>query len=471
MTSKGPERTQDAMISRASSRVLRSFPGFQTLELLGTGPIADRYKALQQPLGRTVLIKALSPSILPSSPFAASLEHEARLLAQLEHPNLLKLYDFERSTDSMWLVLEYVEGVSLRELLGAGEEARRLEPLEAVSVAVEITRALEHAHEHGIVHRNLRPDNILLTPSGGLKLLEFAAASDDRIPTAPELMDGEVAAPAYFSPEQILGEPPDPRSDLFALGVMLYEMLGGRRPFDGPDLRSTTQRIRHDVPPALSRLAPHVPSQLDRLVQRLLEKMPADRFGSAAELHLALLSVLEDDGRTPAELIRHALGRNGLAAIDDLGEEELALPEEAPRSLSSALLGMLAVCALILLGGVVIQIISARDGSAPSVSQGSHALELRPSQAGYLRVVADPWAYVIVDGEKVETTPFAEPIPLSPGTHYVRLEHPAAPTERRTITLAPGESILLDVKLDVPRRPEPILPSHDAGTDAPVESP
>ncbi|MCA9639865.1 MAG: protein kinase, partial [Myxococcales bacterium] len=189
MSAKGSERSQGAASARGSSRGLRSFPGFQTLELLGTGPIADRYKALQQPLGRTVLIKALSPSILPSSPFAASLEHEARLLAQLEHPNLLKLYDFERNDDSMWLVLEYVEGVNLRDLLRTGDEGRTLEPLEAVSVALEITRALEHAHEHGIVHRNLRPDNILLTPTGGLKLLEFAAASDERIPTAPELMD------------------------------------------------------------------------------------------------------------------------------------------------------------------------------------------------------------------------------------------------------------------------------------------
>lgn len=459
------ERGQGKTTTR-SPRALRSFPGFQTLELLGTGPIADRYKALQQPLGRTVLIKALSPSILPSSPFAASLEHEARLLAQLEHPNLLKLYDFERSDDSMWLVLEYVEGVRLRDLLLSGDEARVLEPNEAVSVALEVTRALEHAHEHGIVHRNLRPDNILLTQAGGLKLLEFAAASDARIPTAPELMDGEVAAPAYFSPEQILGEPPDPRSDLFALGVMLYEMLSGRRPFDGPDLRSTTQRIRHDVPPALSRVAPHVPSQLERLVQRLLEKMPADRFGSAEELSLALRSVLEDDDRTPAELIRHALARAGLAPAEEPGAVE-PMPTEGPQTtLGNALLGMLIASALVILGGVVIQVISARDGSVPDVAQGSHALELRPAQAGYLRVVADPWAYVIVDGEKVETTPFAEPIPLSPGTHYVRLEHPAAPTQRRTITLAPGESILLDVKLDVPRRPEPIVPPSDAGADA-----
>ncbi|MGE0328850.1 MAG: serine/threonine protein kinase [Polyangiaceae bacterium] len=470
MSAKGTERGHSAAMGRGSTRALRSFPGFQTLELLGTGPIADRFKALQQPLGRTVLIKALSPSILPSSPFAASLEHEARLLAQLEHPNLLKLYDFERNDDSMWLVLEYVEGVSLRALLRSGAEVRTLEPLEAVSVTLEITRALEHAHEHGIVHRNLRPDNVLLTPSGGLKLLEFAAASDERIPTAPELMDGEVAAPAYFSPEQILGEPPDPRSDLFALGVMLYEMIGGQRPFDGPDLRSTTQRIRHDVPPALSRVAPQVPAQLERIVQRLLEKMPSDRFGSAAELSLALRVVLEEDERTPAEHIRRALGRAGLAPVEELGADPAPV-EEAPRSLGSALIGMLVTCALVFVGGTVIQVISAREGAIPSVTQGSHALELRPSDAGYLRVVADPWAYVIVDGEKVETTPFSEPIPLRPGTHYVRLEHPAAPTERRTITLASGESILLDVKLDVPRRPELELRPNDAGADAADASP
>ncbi|MCA9639086.1 MAG: hypothetical protein KC492_00295, partial [Myxococcales bacterium] len=249
------------------------------------------------------------------------------------------------------------------------------------------------------------------------------------------------------------------------------EMIGGQRPFDGPDLRSTTQRIRHDVPPALSRVAPHVSGQLERIVQRLLEKMPSDRFGSAAELGLALRAVLEDDERSPAEHIRRALARAGLAPEEVLDADDPAPLEEPTRSLGSAVLGMLAACALVLLGGVVIQIISAREGAIPSVTQGSHALELRPNQAGYLRVVADPWAHVIVDGEKVETTPFSEPIPLRPGTHYVRLEHPAAPTERRTITLASGESILLDVKLDVPRRPAPELAQGDAGADAADASP
>lgn len=484
-----PARVPEHKTAAGDGRAAPQFPGCRVLELVRSGPIADVYRALQQPLGRVVLVKALSPSILPSSPFAASLEHEARLLAQLEHHNILKLYDFVRTADSMWLVLEHVDGVGADELLvaharlraavpaalgrfdAALEEQPGIDPLAAAAIALEITHALAHAHEQGIVHRNLRPDHVLLTRSGGIRLIEFAAASDERIPTAPELMDGEVAAPAYFSPEQILGEAPDPRSDLFALGVMLYELVAGVRPFDGPDLRSTTQRIRHDTPQPLSTLAPRVSNQLERIVQRLLEKMPSDRFGSAAELATALELVLEDADRPTSYHIRKAISDARLLGLTLAEAEDEPAPPPPATSVKTAVGGLLVLSALVLLGGAVIQLASAQDG-AGSREPGSHNLELRPANAGYLRVVAEPWAHVVVDGEQVETTPFAEPIPLAPGVHYVRLEHPAAPTEHRTITLAEGESVLLDVKLSVPRPAVTAVPDGpDAGADAAPPSP
>ncbi len=489
--SPSPADAQGHNLAHADGRATPQFPGCLVLELVRSGPIADVYRALQQPLGRVVLIKALSPSILPSSPFAASLEHEARLLAQLEHRNILKLYDFARTTDSMWLVLEHVEGVAVDELLSAhaqlrpvgaarrpygvseqpDEHAPGIDPLAAAAIALEITHALAHAHAQGIVHRNLRPAHVLLTRPGGIRLIEFAAASDERIPTAPELMDGEVAAPSYFSPEQILGEPPDPRSDLFALGVMLYEMVAGVRPFDGPDARSTTQRIRHDAPQPLSRLAPLVPSQLERVVQRLLEKMPSDRFGSAEEVATALELVLEEADRPTSHYIRKVIFEAGLLGLTVADAEAEPAPPPPQASLKTALGGLLLLSIVVLLAGTVIRLASAYDG-AGLAEPGTHNLELRPANAGYLRVVADPWAHVVVDGERVETTPFAEPIPLTPGVHYVRLEHPAAPTEHRTITLAAGESVLLDVKLDVPRKAvtAPARPA-DAGADAAAPSP
>jgi serine/threonine protein kinase len=202
------------------------FDGCEVVKKLSTGPITDLYHVIQEPLGRPAFIKALGSSILPSSPFAASLEREARLLAGLDHPNILKVYDFVRRGERMWLVLEYVEGVTLDDVM---QKSKKLPEAFACAVALEVCRALSHAHAHGVVHRDVQPKNVLIAQDGSLKLANFSIAFDERMPTAPELLEGGTGygGPSYMSPEQILGERADGRSDLFSLGVLLYEMLSG----------------------------------------------------------------------------------------------------------------------------------------------------------------------------------------------------------------------------------------------------
>ncbi len=451
------------------------FDGCRIVQKLSSGPIADVYQAVQQPLGRPVLIKALSPSILPSSPFAATLEREARLLAELNHPCVPRVYDFVRRDERMWLVLEHVEGTGLDEL---EKNLGRLPPAAAASIALEVARALDHAHQHGVVHRDVRPANMLISNQAEVKLQNFAVATDERLPTAPELLDGSsnLSGPAYMSPEQILGETPDPRSDLFSLGVVLYEMLSGRLPFDAPDERTRTQRIRHDPPAPLGRLAPGTPASLERIVQRCLEKMASDRFLSAVELAKALEDVL-------VELDAPSARRNIARMLSDAGLE-CSLPEtssEAPppvdvlprrTSIMPALLGLLLCFGLVVVGGAAFGYFMWKNDRASTGRHGSTRLELEPRHTGYLRVVAQPWAVVYVDGQKIDTTPFARAIPLSAGTHYVKLEHPDAPAEHRTVTLVADETVLLDVKMnvEVPEQPdagdagEP--DAGDAGSDA-----
>ncbi|MEB2314064.1 MAG: serine/threonine-protein kinase [Sorangiineae bacterium] len=435
-----------------ASQPLPEFDGCQTVRRIATGPIADLYQAIQQPLGRQVLIKALSPSILPSSPFAATLEREARLLSALHHPAIPRVFDFVRRDARMWLVLEYIDGWPLAELLG---KLGRFTPVSATAVALELARALEHAHRHDVVHRGLTPDTIFLTRAGQVKLTSFSVAVDERMPTAPELLDGGSAssAPAYMSPEQILGEPADPRSDIFSLGVLLFELLSGTRPFEGTDERSVAQRIRHDAPTPLGRLAPGVPSALERVVMRCLEKMSSDRFHSAAELVAALEGALDDLGGGPVRArALEALASAGLvdapAGAGDEPPQSVAV--ERPRtSLAPALRGLVALSALIVAGGAAIQYFAARrEGTSPARGAHEH-LELTPASAGYLRVVVEPWAVVFVDGEKIDVTPFARAIPLRPGPHHLRFEHPAAPAERREVELVAGESVLVDVKMRV----------------------
>lgn len=444
------------------------------MTLVRSGPVADLFRAVQQPLGRQVLIKALSRSILPSSPFAATLEREARLLAELDHPNVPHLYDFSRTGERMWLVLEWVEGWTLEELL---ERMGRLEPAVATAITLEVARALDHAHRRGIIHRDVQPRNVLIDQKGTVKLTGFAVAMDQRTPASPELLDGSTSfsGPAYLSPEQILGEPADQRSDLFSLGVVLYEVLSGQRPFDAPDERTTTQRIRHHVPLPLTRRAPGIPAALERIAQHCLEKMPSDRFHSADELMQALKEVQRELGGGSARtVIREYLLRAGLSQQAERLLEEPALSIPAPSrrgwSLPLAVGGLLACSSLAVLGGGAIQYLY-RGGEAAGERARSVRLELVPAASGHLRVVADPWAHVVVDGQRVETTPFARGIPLAAGTHYVRLEHPNAPVERRTVRLVPGETVLLDVKMAVERPQDAgadsaASPLVDAGADA-----
>jgi serine/threonine protein kinase len=447
---------------------LPSFDGCDAVEKIATGPIVEVYRATQTTLGRKVTIKALAPSVVASSPFALALEREARLLGQLGQANVIGVYDFVRRGDRQWLVLEAVDGWNLADLLARG---KRFSQGAAAAVARALAQGLAHAHARGIVHRDVRPQNVMLTKSGGVKLTDFGVASDERLPTAPELLDGGGGQPslAYASPEQVLGEPPDPRSDLFSLGALLYELLSGQLPFGAGDDPSATVRIRNESPPPLGRFVPDLAPALERVVQRCLQKMPAHRYQSASELGSALDDALADLGQDPRSALLDALSSLGLT-VKESSPIIVAPPVRRPGP-SVATVAAVLFCFSLLLGAgaFVIEILARRSGTTDSEPGRNGRLELLPATPGYLRVVAQPWAQVIVDGETFDTTPFARAIPLVPGTHYVRLEHPQAPPERRTINLGAGETILLDVTMKV-RRPSGANPKTDGMAPAPADS-
>jgi serine/threonine-protein kinase len=440
--------------------VTLTFDGCEIVRKLSSGPVCDLYRAVQEPLGRTVLIKALGQNILPSSPFASTLEREARLLSGLTHPGIVKVHDFVKREGRMWLVLEHVDGVTLEELLA---KSKRLSEAGALAIALRISEALAHAHEHSVVHRDLSPKNVMVSKRGELKLMNFALAVDERMPTAPELLDGSTGylGPVYMSPEQILGEPADPRSDLFSLGVMLYELVSGARPFEGPNDRSTSLRIRQNAAPPLTQGGVKVSGGVERLVARCLEKLPSDRIGSALELAGGLRTALAEAWDGPPETaIQAALAAAGLG---EAKASAARAPEREPArtSLASVAIGFFAIgCA------IIASSYGLRRAFAPTEANRRAAAPLGApaTDAAELRVVAHPWAHVFVDGEQRETTPFARPIRLTPGTHYVRLEHPNAVAERRTVSLAASEAVLLEVDMKV------VAPSGSSPTPAPSSS-
>src|SRR6478609_2219919 len=437
-----------------------TFDGCEIRRLLSSGPVCDLYQAVQEPLGRTVLIKALGRNILPSSPFASTLEREARLLSELDHPGIVKVHDFVKRGDRMWLVLEHVDGVTLEELRTL---SKRLDSAAAVAIGLRLVEALGHAHAHSVVHRDLSPKNVLISKRGEVKLLNFALAVDERMPTAPELLDGGTGylGPVYMSPEQILGEPADPRSDLFSVGVILYELISGSRPFDGPNDRSTSLRIRQTPPPPLTQGGVKVSGGVERLIAHCLEKLPSDRIGSAPELAAELRHALSEiwEG-TPEQAISSALSSAGLAEAK--APPPRLAQQKAPRtSLGAVALGLFLIGVGIVASGLALRrafgpMEASRRAAAPLSTPGAEAAELR--------VVAHPWAHVFVDGQQRETTPFARPIKLSPGTHYIRLEHPSAVAERRTVVMAAGEAVLLEVDMKV------VAPQGSAPTANPSAS-
>jgi eukaryotic-like serine/threonine-protein kinase len=429
--------------------------------------VTESYAAVQESLDRRVIVKSLKPNILPSSPFASALGREAQLLSQLSHPNIQQLYDFRRTDSQMWLVLEHLEGQPLESLL---KGRTRLPPLAVASIGFMVASALAHCHQHGVVHRAIEPKNVVLVGDGRTVLVNFVGAVKDRLPTAPELLDGSahLSISPYFSPEQVLGETVDPRSDIFSLGAVLYHALTGQNPFASPDESRVSQRIRKDIVPPASRFARDVPGALERVLHRCLEKMPQDRFTSANELCHAFESLLRDHELVSpeAECRRLIVPPAGPAANQDSlrDPKPRVTSDVTTRPITSGLVGLGLGVALLAAGGGVLHRTRGSENDAALHNPGR--LEFSPDHAGTLRIVADPWATVEIDGQSVGTTPMARPIPLPAGIHYVHLEHPRAPIERRTVRLSAGETVLLDVKMNVAPSPDPVSSSGATSSDA-----
>ena len=429
------------------------FEGFRIVEELGSGALSSVFKAVQSSLDRVVAIKVLKGTIHPTSPFAAQLEREARVLGELSHPNVGLLYDFVKDGSRLYLVLEYVDGFSLAAVLA---KKARIGPDAVAAIGAAVARGLAHAHERGIVHRDIKPANLLVSKRGELKIFDFGIAQRERAPSADEPLAKQIdentafGTPAYMSPEQILGEHVDARTDIFSLGTVLYQLVCGTRPFDKGDendRRAAAHRIRRDPPVPLHRRAPEVPRALERIVMRAIEKLPVDRYASAAVLAEHLEEFLESRTRAvPNAVVVRALTRVGLLEGD--AAQASAAHDLRPRaSVRPTAYGFAALFGLIVLGGAVIEI-TGRGGSY-RVSAGERPLELAPPSAGALRVLATPWAEVWVDGQRIDTTPFARSIPLSPGKHYVTLRHPSAPIEKREVAIEPGETVTIEVVMSV----------------------
>lgn len=288
MTADGQRKNPDSGPEKATLQPGSFLSHYEIIRLISTGRMGEVYLAHDSVLDRRVAIKLL-PAWLSKNPRTKNdILSEARITSRLNHPNIVTVHSVEESDNRLFMVNEFVAGRSLKEVMDAG----RLDTRQAVNIALEICDGLAAAGESGIVHRDIKPENILITDNGHVKICDFGLA------VLKDLPESATAGPtsgtlAYMSPEQTKGEVLDPRSDLFSLGVVIYEMLAGELPFKGKYEAALIFAIRNETPRPLAELESEIPFKLQDIVTKLLEKNRADRYENASEVKNDLLSIFE----------------------------------------------------------------------------------------------------------------------------------------------------------------------------------
>jgi len=280
---------------------------YRLVSLIDRGGMAEVWEGRDEILDRPVAIKVLHPRLAGDDQFQERFKLEAVAAARLAHPNVVATFDTGIDRGVAYIVMELVAGRTLREVL---RDEGPLPVAKGVAIAAAVADALHYAHQAGIVHRDVKPANILIGHDGRVKVADFgiAKAASDRDLTQTGAVLGTAK---YLAPEQVAGEPQDRRSDVYALGVVLYEMLSGRPPFTGDTDMAVAYQHAHAEPPKLRQLRPDVSRRLESVVLKAMAKAPDQRFATAAEMRAALLSVPfepdeDDDDITTAMFVRDA---------------------------------------------------------------------------------------------------------------------------------------------------------------------
>nr|HEX4312970.1 serine/threonine-protein kinase [Kofleriaceae bacterium] len=395
------------------------------VEEVASGGMAVVYRAVQDPLGRTVAIKALKTSVAGEENVTTRFEREAKSLANLQHENIIHVYDFHQERGAMFIVMEYVPGIDLYDLL---DKCGRLPYDVAAIIAMQVARALDYVHYRGIVHRDIKPANVMVSRAGGVKVMDFGIARDTSFGDLTEAGTG-IGTPAYMSPEQVLGDKLDARSDIFSLGVVLYQMLTGKKPFVEDEKHSAMHKIRLERHTSARSLNPDIPRELERIIDRCLEKQPRDRWRSAQHMVMALERFLAKH----VEMNHHArlvLFLRAQNVITDLEAEEYLNPAalgggagalQQPNMQARYVVRTGMVGHGIMLG--VMMLMVGLIHVAPLSATPATQFVDKAAGHGYVRVDARPWASVSIDGKRVGTTPMSDKLELPAGPHTLTFEH------------------------------------------------
>jgi serine/threonine-protein kinase len=318
---------------------------------LGRGAMGIVYDGWDPAIGRRVAIKTV-PLLDQSDPDAMAglqrFKREAQAAGRLSHPNIVGVYDYGETDTAAYIVMEFVEGQSLKERLDAGE---RFSPSETVRILSQMLAGLQFSHDAGVIHRDIKPGNVMLARDGRVKLADFGIA---RIESSTMTQDGTVlGTPAYMSPEQLTAQSVDARSDLYAAGVVLYQLLAGERPFEG-GLAAITHKVMNTVPPRPSDISIAAPPALDKVVAKAMSRRPADRYASADAFARALAEADEESKRPQPQIAVPA--EDATQIVTAARPPKRAAPPEAttpvpPKQGSRAWLAGAALAVLLLAAG------------------------------------------------------------------------------------------------------------------------
>ena len=324
---------------------------YEVKELIGSGGMANVYKAVMLgcngpvPAGTVVAVKVLRQEYTHDPELVRRFKNESKAISLLNHPNIVKVYDVSVNDQLQYIVMEYVDGMTLREYLN--ERGGKLTSRETVHFISQILKALEHAHANGVVHRDIKPQNIMLLDNGQLRMMDFGIARISRAEN--QLLSGKTMGSVhYISPEQAKGDETDCTSDIYSVGVMMYEMLSGQLPFDAEDAVEVAIKQISDQPKSLHEIAPQVPAALVEITEKAMAKLPQNRYASAREMLDALDTYVQNPSvmfeyqyiteDAPEKVVKRTMNQNKAARQNHPNESAGPRGKKAKRKRRSVFL-------------------------------------------------------------------------------------------------------------------------------------
>ncbi len=386
---------------------------YQIIEEIGKGSMGNVYKAHDPNLDLTIALKVLRKDRVESETFVRRFIAEARVMGRLDHRNIVRVYNVDEDQGTAYIAMEFVEGDPLSALM----RSRRFKPEEIVEIGVSIASTLGYAHQKGIVHRDIKPSNILIRPDNVLKITDFGIAHIQDAAAIEKTLDGEIlGTPAYMSPEQVVSRQVDGRSDLFSLGIILYELCAHAKPFKGENMAAIFHAITHAEPVEITQLNPAIPGKLSKIIMKCLRKKKEERFETGEALAAALKSCL-----SALQPVTH--GRPKMQKKRELIAYSLAS---------------------ILLAGVIgwgaYSLFTANKSAAP------RAVLKDQTAASALNVESNPsGARVLIDGDSKGETPAN--LKLAAGRHEVRLTLPQYRAWTAQVRVTEDAAVPLSVRL------------------------